>query len=213
MFNFPSKTLINKEFKIIDILKQIKASNYLRLDASKIDSLYLTNTINENTINCTPNDVFKEVYVFEIKLNKREAPMNFIEAIDKSIKFHTYFICRFGEEVFSTIAYKTFDKKIEIGRYYLHAFQKDYVIKLPLFNDVKEFYTNLYSYEVGIKHRKLESPDDYLKRINLIHRLEFQISKTESGIKHELQPRKKYKYHERLLKYRKEREELVKVED
>jgi hypothetical protein len=213
MFNFPSKTQVNKELKIIDILKQIKANTDVRLAASKIDSLCLANTINQTTINCQPNDIFKEIYIFEIKLNKREVPMKFIQALDKSIKFHTYFICKFGEEIHSTLAYKNIDKIVELGRYYFHSFQKGQPIDLPLLNDVRDFYTVLYSYEVGIKRRKQEPPDDYLKRINLIHRLEFQISKTESGIKYELQPRKKYEYHERLLKYRKEREELVKVED
>lgn len=213
MFNFPSKTFVNKELKIIDILKQMKADNQVRLDASKINSIYLINTLNEKTLNCQPNDVFKEIYVFEIKLNKREAPMKFIEALDKSIKFHTYFVCRFSEEVFSTMAFKKIEKNVELGRYYSHIFQKELLLDLSSHNDVREIYTFLYSYEVGIKPRKQEPPEDYLKRINLIHRLDFQISKTKSGIKYELQPRKKYEYHERLLQYKKAREKLLKVEE
>jgi hypothetical protein len=210
MFNFPSQTVVNKEFKVIDILKQIKADSDLRLDASKIDSLLLANVINKVSISCEPNNVFKEIYIFEIKLNKREVPMKFIAALDKSIKFHTYFICRFGEEIFSTLAFKNVDTKVEVGRYHFHSFQKFKMIELPSINDVKDFYTTLYSYEVGIKKRNQEFPEDYFKRTNLIHRLEFQISKTEAGIKYELQPRKKYEYHERLLKYRKELQRLVK---
>ena len=39
MFNFSSKTIVNKEYKVSDFLTQIKASKEVRVDAKKIKSI------------------------------------------------------------------------------------------------------------------------------------------------------------------------------
>ncbi len=40
MFNFSTKTFVNKEFKINDILRQIKASKEVKDDSKKIKKLF-----------------------------------------------------------------------------------------------------------------------------------------------------------------------------
>ena len=67
-------------------------------------------------------------------------------------------------------------------------------------------------YQIGIKSRKVETPEEYISRVKAINKLEFQISKTEKGIQYETQPKKKFQYNERLRKYKKELQEL-KMED
>ena len=61
--------------------------------------------------------------------------------------------------------------------------------------------------------RKNENPEEYIKRVFQINKLEFQISKTEKAIQYETQPKKKFEYNERLRQYKKELQDLTKVVD
>ena len=55
-------------------------------------------------------------------------------------------------------------------------------------------------------------PNEYITRVKAINKLNFQISKTESGIIYETQPKKKFEYNERFRRYKKELEELMRME-
>ena len=55
MFSFSSKTQVNRELKIKDVLHQIGADREVRAEAQNIESLILTNIINADTINCDPD--------------------------------------------------------------------------------------------------------------------------------------------------------------
>lgn len=213
MFEFSSKTQVNKKFKLLDILKQIKADKDIKADAMKINSITLSNVINAQTLNTRADEVFKEIYIFVIDLNKNVIPKLFLEALDKSIKLHTYFMFTYNDKIYTTMCYKEIGKVVKLSKYYNHDFSKNISKELPIGNSVADVYKILYSYEVDLLYRDDESPSDYLKRVNTIHKLEFQISKTEKAIQYEAQPKKKYEYHSRLLQYKKELEELLKVED
>lgn len=213
MFKFSTKTESNRKLKMLDVLKQIKADKDIKVDAMKINSIVLINSINASTINSQSSDTFKEIYIFKINLNKKEIPKLFLEALDKSIKLHTYFIFEYEGLVYSTMCYKEIGNTVKLGKYYFHDFEKYKETDLPMINSVADVYKVLYSYEVRIPYRENETPDEYLKRVNMIHKLEFQISKTEAAIIHQVQPKKKYEYHTRLQEYKKEYEDLSKTED
>lgn len=213
MFEFSSKTQVNKKFKLFDILKQIKADKEIKTDAMKINSIMLSNVINAASLNTKVDDVFKEIYIFVIDLNKNEIPKLFLEALDKNIRLHTYFIFTYNDKIYTTMCYKEIGKTVKLTKYYNHEFSKKIEKELPIVNSVADVYKILYSYEVDIPYRDEESPSDFVKRINLIHKLQFQISKTEKAIQFEAQPKKKYEYHTRLLQYKKKIEELSKMED
>ena len=213
MFEFSSKTQVNKKFKLLDILKQIKADKDIKADSMKINSITLSNVINAQTLNTRLDEVFKEIYIFVIDLNKNEIPKLFLESLDKSIKLHTYFVFTYNDKTYTTMCYKEIGKIVKLSKYYYHDFSKNINKELPIVNSVADVYKILYSYEVDLLYRDEELPSDYLKRVNTIHKLQFQILKTEKAIQFESQPKKKYEYHSRLLQYKKELEELLKVED
>jgi len=210
MYEFPDSTIVNKELKVIDVLKQIKANQEVKNDANKIDSLKLRYIINAKSINCETDLFIKEIYVFELYLNKKEIPYLFIEALDKTIYFHTYFIHKYHNEVATQIAFKEIDKEVIIGRYYFHNFSYPKLDEINIFNNMGYVYKSLLVYEMNVYSGEDENPKDYNKRVNLINRLKFQISKTESALKFQTQPKKKYLYHNRLIKYYKELEFLLK---
>lgn len=209
MFNFSSKTIVNKEFKILDILRQIKAEKEVKDDAKKINSITLSNIIKAETINCNENEKYKEIYIFKINLNTIEIPEKFITNLDKSIRFHTYFVFEHFDKIASMMCFKEVGRNVKLGTYYSHPFYCDEEIEIPILNNVEDFYKFLYSYETRIKYKLDESAEDFYKRVNVIKRLDYQISRTEKAIQYEVQPRKKYEYHTRLVKYKKEREKLL----
>jgi hypothetical protein len=210
MYEFPKSTVVNKDLRVIDVLRQIKANLEVKNDSKIIDFLTLSNIINNDSLNCGADELIKQIYVFNIKLNKREIPNKFIEALDKTIRFHTYYIFTFHEESFTQIAFKDIGKEVILGKYYFHPFNKYKTMEFPDKSNLNSIYRSLLSYEIDIPYRKEEKTSDFLRRINIIHRLEFQISKTESAIKYQLQPKKKYQYHQRLLQYKKDLELLTK---
>ena len=191
-----------------DVLKQIKASKEARADAKKIVSLSLSNVVNSSRLNCQADPVFVEIYVFQIVVSEPFVPTFFIQELDKTVRFHTYFIIKCGNEIASTMCYKEIDKSVKLGKYYGHKFHDDVQVPIPQIGSVPEAYKFLYSYEVGVSSRDNESPQDYLSRVNQIHKLEFQVSETTKAIEYQCQPKKKYLYHQRLVEYEKTLKQL-----
>ena len=68
MFNFSSKTYVNKEYKLSDFLKQIKANKEVKEDAKKIDKIIFENVISANSMNVEEEQEYKNIYVIRIKL-------------------------------------------------------------------------------------------------------------------------------------------------
>lgn len=209
MFNFSSKTVVNKEFKLLDILKQIKADKDVKADAMKIDSIMISNIINARNLNSIEDDVFKEIYIFKIKLNRKEIPMQFIEALDKSIRFHTYFVFEYQELEYTMMCFKEIGKTVKLNKYFYHDFSESKIIDIPMINTVCDVYKVLYSYEVNLPYKDSETSTEFLNRSNIIKKLQYQISQTEKAIVHEVQPKKKFEYHTRLQQYKKELEQLL----
>ena len=213
MFSFSSKTQVNRELKLRDVLHQIKADRDVRAEALNINSITLTNIINANTINCEPDEKYKEIYLFLIEVKEPFVPQLFITLLDKTIRFHTFFFIKCGEEIATAMAFKTIAIKISCGKYELKDFKVDSMVEIPSFNNVPEAYKFLMSYQHGIARRREETPDEFMDRINAIHKLQFQIDRTRQAILHEAQPKKKYKYNSNLNTYKKELEKLLKGDE
>lgn len=213
MFSFSSKTQVNRELKLKDVLHQIGADREVKAEAQNIESLVLTNIINADTINCEPDEKYKEIYIFLINVIEKVIPHQFIMLLDKSIRFHTFFIIKCGEEIATAMAFKTIAIKTNINKYELRDFRVDAMVEIPSFHNVPEAYKFLLSYQNQIARRRVESPDEFITRINMIHRLQYQIEQTTIAIKHEVQPKKKYVYNTRLNGYRKDLRELLKGDE
>jgi len=208
MYKFSTKTLVNKEYKVSDFLKQIKASKEIREDAKNINKIIFQNVINAKTLNILDDDKeYREIYIIRLVLNNERIPQKFIEEIDKFIKFHTYFVCEYDGYEYTEIAFKEIGTKVKISsRYYTHAFNKFEPIELPFLNKVSDVYKFLLNYETKVGLRQEETPLEYITRVKEISKLEYQISKTENAIRYESQPKKKFEYNERLREYKKQLE-------
>ena len=213
MFNFSSKTIVNKEYKVSDFLTQIKASKEVRADAKRIKSIVFKNVISAETLNATFDKQYQNIYVIYLVLNERTVPKLFIEELDKNIEFHTYFVFEYNKETASMIAFKEIGNKVKISsNYYISSFKEQQLVSIPMINSVKDMYTFILSNEIEILSREDESPSEYMTRVKAINRLNFQISKTEKAIIYETQPKKKFEYNERLRRYKRELDELMRME-
>ena len=213
MFSFSSKTQVNKEIKLRDALHQMNADRDTRAEALNINSLTLTNIINANTINCEPDDKYKEIYLFLIDVKEPFVPQLFITMLDKAVKFQTFFIVRCGEEIATAMAFKTIGIKVSCGKYELRDFKVDTMVEIPSFHNVPEAYKYLMSYQFQVARRRAETPDEFMTRINQIHKLQFQIERTTQAISHESQPKKKYKYNLNLNEYKRELDSVLKGDE
>lgn len=213
MYNFSSKTFVGKEYKVSDFLTQIKASKEVKDDAKIIKNIIFKNVINAQSLNTTEDKEYQNIYVIQLSLKERTIPRLFIEELDKNIAFHTYFIFEYNDDFATMIAFKEINQKVKISsRYYLSDFKKRQAIDVPMISNVKDMYKFILSQEIGIPARSMESPNDYNTRVKAINKLNFQISKTESAIIYETQPKKKFEYNERLRKYKTELDELMRME-
>lgn len=213
MFNFSSKTYVGKEYKVSDFLTQIKAIKEVKDDAKKIENITFKNVINAQSLNVIEDKEFQNIYVIHIELKERNIPKLFIEELDKNIAFHTYFVFEFNNESAAMIAYKEIGTKVKINsKYYISEFKVPEFVDVPMINSVKDMYKFILGHEIGIPSRNSETPNEYITRVKAINKLNFQISRTESGIIYETQPKKKFEYNERLRRYKKELEELIRME-
>lgn len=206
MFQFSSKTEVNRQFRLSDLFNQMKASKEVKKDAFCIEKVILKNVLSPTTLNCESNREIKEIYVFEISVSSRDVPELFIKQLDNSIKLHTLFNVRNGEFELSMISYKLGNAK---GKYFSTNWESEEDYPVPLVNNVPELYKYILSKFLKYPPLEAETPGEYIKRYNQIIKLDFQIGKTQSAIEHESQSKRKFEYNARLKEYKEKREKLL----
>ena len=206
MFQFSTKTEVNKAFKLTDLFKQMNASKEAKKDAACIEKVVLKNVLSPNTLYCEQQKSVKEVYVFEITVNTQTVPELFIKELDNSIKLHTLFVIKYDNLEIMMISYKAATFK---GKYWQTNWEQGVSYDVPLINSVPELYKYILSKFLKYPPFESEGVEEYVKRNNALNKLDFQISKTESAIAYETQSKKRFEYNARLKKYREERENVL----
>lgn len=206
MFEFSSKTRVDRLFKMTDLFRQMNASKEAKKDAACIEKIVLKNVLSPTTLNCEADKEIKEIYVFEITVSSRTVPEIFIKELDQSIKLHTLFNIRDGDFELSMISYKTGNAK---GKYYMTNWESDPDFPVPLVNSVPELYKYILSKFLKYPPFEEESVGEYLKRYNQLIKLDYQINSTTIAIARENQSKRKFEYNARLKGYKEEREKLL----
>ncbi len=206
MFNFSTKTVVDRKFKLSDLFAQIGASKEVKKDAACIEKVVLTNVLSPTTLNCDPDKTVKEVYIIEITVKDRYVPELFIKELDKHIKFHTLFNVRHGEWELSMISFKLGTSK---GKYYQTNWENEDDMDVPPVNSVPELYKFMLSKFWKYPPFESESVEEYVKRYGQLVKLDFQINATQNAMNRESQSKKKFEYNARLKRYKEEREKLL----
>lgn len=206
MFEFSSKTRVDRPFKLTDLFRQMNAGKEAKKDAACIEKVVLTNVLSPTTLNCEADKEIKEIYVFEITVSSRIVPEIFIRELDNSIKLHTLFNVRDGDFELSMISYKTGSAK---GKYYATNWESEPDFPVPLVNSVPELYKYILSKFLKYPPFDEETAGEYLKRYNQLIKLDYQINATSIAIARENQSKRKFEYNARLKGYKEERERLL----
>ena len=206
MFSFSSKTVVDKNFKLTDLYKQMSASKEARKDGTMIESVVLKNVLSPTTLYCDADKAIKEIYVFEITVKERYVPETFIKELDKSIKLHTLFNVIHEDYELSMISYKLGTQK---GKYWQTNWENDDDYDVPPVNSVPEMYKYILSKFLAYSPFESETVDEYVKRYNMLAKLDFQIGKITSAIAHETQSKKRFEYNARLKEYKAEKNTLL----
>ena len=206
MFAFSSKTQVDKRIKLTDLFRQTGASKEAKADAADIESVTLKNVLSPTTLYCEPDKTIKEIYVFEIRVKRRYVPEKFIKELDDSIKLHTLFNVRHEDYEYSLISYKSGTNK---GKYYCTNWENEVDFEVPPVNSVPDLYKYILSKFLKYPPFEAETADEYIRRYNLLIKLDVQINSTTMAIAKETQSKKKFEYNARLKKYIEERAKLL----
>lgn len=210
MFEFSSKTQVNKKFKLTELYKVIGADKAVKADAANILSVTLTNVLNKDTLNFSAKGDVKEIYVFEIVLNAKAAPSLFIASLDKATNFHTVFVLRNGNEEMLYGAFKEYGEKgMKIDKYYCTDWTTEKPIALPLgINSLDEIYTAIIDELIPITARQAESTKDFVVRYGEVVKLQKEIEKLQRLVDTEKQPKRRFELNDILKQKKKELENL-----
>lgn len=210
MFEFSSKTQVNKEFKLKEILKMINADKSIKKDASCIDKITLSNVISEETLNIKSDNSCKEIYIFQIDLEEKRIPIEFIKSFDKVIELHTYFIFKYEKQFKEFCIYRHIENNlIKRGNTYEVNWKLEELKELPYFINIKEIYDNLILNLIDLKPNENEELSYFLERFNNIQRIKKEINALEKKAFKETQPKKKFDIGREI---RKEKEMLKALE-
>lgn len=210
MFEFSSKTQVNRKFKLTELYKVMGADKAVKADAANIASVTLTNVLNKDTLNLSVKGDVKEIYVFEIVLNTKIAPSLFISTLDKATNFHTVFVLRYVGEEMLYGAFKEYGEKgMRVGKYYCTDWVTEKPIALPLgVNSLDEIYTAIIDELIPITARQAENTKDFVVRYGEVVRLKKEIEKLQRLVDIEKQPKRRFELNDMLKQKKKELEDL-----
>ena len=210
MFEFSSKTQVNKKFKLTELYKLMGADKAVKADAANVLSVTLTNVLNHDRLNLPEEGEIREIYVFELALGNKNVPSLFIAALDKATNFHTIFVLRSSREEMLYGAYKEYGEKgMKIGKYYSTDWAESKLIPLPL-NAVslEDIYTAIIDELIPITARKEENTKDFVARYGEVVKLKKEIEKLQRLVDSEKQSKRRFELNDELKQKKKELEKL-----
>lgn len=199
MFQFSSTTKVDKEFKLNELFKLIKASKELKSHSQNILSVKMTNALSEQTTKLKPTNEVNEIYVIKVGLNSPNVPYEFLKQFDKAVHFQVLYKLVYENKVKYLTGYKTItDNKVSQTR----VFETDWISpalkELPLLKNLAELYKQILAEIATIKFREDEDIKSYITRLVEIEKLQKDFKKIEKLAQSEVQPKKKLEYNEQL---------------
>ena len=157
MFQFSSTTKVDKEFKLNELFKLIKASKELKSHSQNILSVKMTNALSEQTTKLKPTNEVNEIYVIKVGLNSPNVPYEFLKQFDKAVHFQVLYKLVYENKVKYLTGYKTItDNKVSQTR----VFETDWISpalkELPLLKNLAELYKQILAEIATIKFREDE---------------------------------------------------------
>jgi preprotein translocase subunit SecB len=206
MFNYSEKTIVNKQFKMNELFKLIKADKTMKTSTENIASVCLTHVLSPTTTNLEPSKNVKEIYVINIDIKTKEMPDKFIEALNKQILFQTLFKVCYNSDVKYICSLKVFDENynMKVLKTYSTDWQKQLHKDLPITTKLEEVYKTIIANIVGYGFRIDETFNDYMERTSNIKRQKIEIERLIKLMNAEKQPNIKMNINDRIKQMEKD---------
>ena len=211
MFKFSSKTEVNKQIKITDLFKTIKADKQTRAASQNVQSVTLTHVLSEATTGLKSAENITEIYFIDMVTTDKRVPIELIKAMDKTILFQVFYTIKCGSDQKFIATYKT----IEAGKAtFTKHYESDWVkesakLDFPLVTELGDIFMIALQNITSRKFQSGESIRDYLSRLAVIDRLTRDIEKTERMMNSATQPKDKLALHAELKKLKQAKEEVI----
>ena len=201
MFDFSSKTQVNKKFRFQELFKLMSADKAVRVDAKTVLSVTLANVLSSDTLNLPAKGKVKEIYVFDIELSSKTIPALFISALDKAINLHTIFVLHYYRKEMLYGAYKErTEKGVKIAKYYGTDWKdQSEQITVPLdVTSLDEIYKAMIGMLIPLDAVDEENTSDFVARYEQVTKLKKEIDKLQRHVDAEKHSKKRFELNEQL---------------
>lgn len=198
--NLPKECVVDKFIPKKTFYEKVNISNSIKEEfVEKLSKIYWNYKISEDTINISKTDEIEEIEIFEIELKEKYNSKNLIEIITKNIPYPILFCIKYENEFQYAIRYKE--------DIFFSEWNKELDFKFTALN-ISLIYESIVKSIANVDDNVLELDIEIHKK-NEINRLNNEIKKLENKMRNEKQFNIKVQYNEKIIKLKKEIEELV----
>ena len=210
MFIYNEKVLVNKPFKLNELLKLVKANKDIKTDASVIAGINLSHVLSPNTTNLENSENVKEIYIITLELKEKRLPTAFLDLFDKQIMFQTLFKMCYNDSVVYRASLKEFneDETMKILKTYQTEWQEELKQEFPTTSKLENVYKKIISNITSHEFKQDESFKNYVLRLDQIKKQRAEIDKITRMMLAEKQPNIKMELNDKIKKLKNELKEL-----
>lgn len=210
MFSYNEKVLVNKPFRVNELLKLIKADKTIKTDAGVIANIKLSHVLSPQTTNLENSKDVKEIYIITLELKEKQLPTVFLDCFDKQIMFQTLFkVCYNGTVVYrASIKELNEDGSMKILKTYQTDWQNELKQQFPTTSKLDNVYKKIISNITNYEFRQDESFKSYVLRLDLIKKQKNEIEKRTRMMLAEKQPNIKMEINDKIKKLKRELKEM-----
>ena len=209
MFNYSQKTEMNYQFKMLDLLRTLKADKAIKTDASNVVEAKLSNSLSYVKTNLEASEMVKEIYVIDIVLNSSKVPNLFIETFNKRIEFQTLFRLHYKDEVKYITSIKTFsEEKMKVLKIFESEWKKQEKFAFPITTKLEIVFKEMLKYVAGYSFKPEETFQEFVQRLDYIKKLKAEIEKLTKTMNAEKQPNLRMAMNDKLKQIKKELQEM-----
>lgn len=210
MFIYNEKVLVNRPFKLNELLKLVKANKDIKTDASVIAGINLSHVLSPATTNLEISRNVKEIYIITIDLKEKQIPNAFLDLFDKQIMFQTLFKLCYNNSVIYRASLKEFneDETMKILKTFQTDWQDELKQEFPTTSKLENVYKTILSNITSQQFKQDEEFSDYVLRLDKIRKQKAEIDKLTRMMLAEKQPNIKMELNDKIKKLKNELKEL-----
>lgn len=200
---------MNYQFKMLDLLRTLKADKAIKTDASNVVEAKLSNSLSYVKTNLEASEMVKEIYVIDIVLNSSKVPNLFIETFNKRIEFQTLFRLHYKDEVKYITSIKTFsEEKMKVLKIFESEWKKQEKFAFPITTKLEIVFKEMLKYVAGYSFKPEETFQEFVQRLDYIKKLKAEIEKLTKTMNAEKQPNLRMAMNDKLKQIKKELQEM-----